>query len=86
MFNNKEQEPVLLAYFPVNDAQLGGVNPLEMLRAQLIASELNYACFEDGFHYARYEAANIFGTMRDAEILLQRVYRGASGEDLNAFW
>jgi uncharacterized repeat protein (TIGR01451 family) len=81
-----ESSSTLLAYFPGNGIEEDGVNPLEMLRAQLIAAELNYACFEDDFHYTRYEAADIFGTMRDAEALLQRVYGAASGEDLNAFW
>jgi hypothetical protein len=36
MFANKEQEPVLLTYFSGNNTQVDGVNPLEMLRAQLI--------------------------------------------------
>jgi len=43
MFANKEQEPVLLTYSSGNGAQVDGLNLLEMLRAQLIASELNYA-------------------------------------------
>jgi len=37
MFTNKEQEPVLLTYFPGNGAQVDGVNQLGMLKAQLIA-------------------------------------------------
>ena len=76
----------LSQYFPRMGAEVDGVNPLEMLRAQLIAAELNYACFEDDFHYARYEAADIFGTMREAEAFLQRVYDAAGNEDLNAYW
>ena len=84
MFNG-ETWGALSQFFPGSGAQADGVNPLEMLRAQLIAAELNYACFEEYFHYARYEAADIFGTMRDAEALLQRVYLAAS-DDLDAFW
>ena len=74
MFTNKEQEPVLLTYFSGNGAQVDGLSPLEILSAQLIAFKMNYVCFEDSFHYARYEAANIFCTMRDAEALLQLVW------------
>ena len=85
MFADENKE-VLLTYFPGMGAEVDGVNPLEMLRAQLIAAELNYACFEDEYHYTRYEAADIFGTMRDAEAFLQRVYNAPGGNDLNAFW
>jgi len=85
MFADKEYSD-LVAYFPGSGAQEDGVNPLEMFRAQLIAAELNYACFEDDFHYTRYEAADIFGTIRDAEALLKRVYLAADDDDLNAFW
>lgn len=78
----------LSQFFPGSGAQEDGVNPLEMLRAQLIAAELNFACFEDDFHYARYEAADIFGTMRAAEVPLRRVYEATDNDndDLNAFW
>jgi len=31
------------------------MNPLEMLRAQLLAAELNVACFDVNFDYSRYE-------------------------------
>jgi archaellum component FlaG (FlaF/FlaG flagellin family) len=76
----------LLEYFPGNGIEENGVNPLEMLRVQLLAAELNYACSEDDFHYARYEAADIFGIMREAEAFLQRVYGAAGHENLNTYW
>jgi len=78
----------LLSYFPGKGAQKGGVNPLEMLRAQLLAAELNVACFDTPFDYSRYEAADIYGTIRTAEALLQRVYaaNGENLDDLDIFW
>ena len=45
----------LLAYFPGNGIEEDGVNPLEMLRVQLLAAELNVACFDGDFDYNRYE-------------------------------
>jgi len=45
----------LLTYFPGNGIEVDGVNPLEMLRAQLLAAELNVACFDVDFDYNRYE-------------------------------
>jgi hypothetical protein len=73
-------------YFPGLGAEVDGVNPLEMLRAQLIAAELNYMCFNHIFFYARYTAADITGTMRDAEEFLQLVYDAAGNKDLNTYW
>lgn len=74
-------------YFPGLGAEVDGVNPLEMLRAQLIAAELNYMKFNGIFLYARYTAADITGTMRDAEAFLQRVYDSqGSNETLDDFW
>ena len=46
---------MLLTYFPGNGIEEDGVNPLEMLRVQLLAAELNVACFDVGFDYSRYE-------------------------------
>ena len=45
----------LLTYFPGNGIEEDGVNPLEMLRVQLLAAELNVACFDVVYLYDRYE-------------------------------
>jgi len=54
IFFSKTQE-MLLTYFPGNGIEVDGVNPLEMLRVQLLAAELNVACFDIDFDYSRYE-------------------------------
>ena len=76
----------LLEYFPGNGIEEDGVNPLEMLRVQLLAAELNYACFNSRFNYSRYDGGAIFGTMREAEKLLHRAYYNAVANDLNDYW
>ncbi len=80
----------LLEYFPGNGIEVDGVNPLEMLRAQLLAAKLNVACFDDPFDYSRYnDGAGIQNTIEDAEALLLRAYNYGdvpSGDDLDAFW
>lgn len=86
-----ENQPVLLTYFPGKGAQRGGVNPLEMLRAQLLAAELNVACFDDDFYYSRYEAADIFDTIAKAEAFLSSIYEGnitaeRNADDLEGYW
>jgi len=61
-----EDPDTLLAYFPGNGIEEDGVNPLEMLRVQLLATELNVACFDDDFDYSRYEGdLGIYGTIYD---------------------
>jgi len=84
----KEDEGTLLAYFPGNGIEEYGVNPLEMLRVQLLAAQLNYACFNSWFDYSRYDGGAIFGTMREAQAFLQHIYTLCSDPDpdLNAFW
>ena len=54
IFFDKTPE-MLLTYFPGNGIEEDGVNPLEMLRVQLLAAELNVACFDIDFDYSRYE-------------------------------
>ena len=54
IFFDKTPE-MLLTYFPGNGIEEDGVNPLEMLRVQLLAAELNVACFDIDFVYSRYE-------------------------------
>ena len=46
---------VLMSYLPGRDAEEDGMNPLEMLGAQLIAAFLNVSCFDSLFDYNRYE-------------------------------
>ena len=82
-------EPTLLTFFPGRGAEDNGVNPVEMLRAQLLAAELNYACYNAEMCYTRYTEADITGTMRQAEALLQRIYLDAGGTgnpDLDTWW
>lgn len=56
----------LLTYFPGNGIEEDGVNPLEMLRVQLLAAELNVACFDVDFDYNRYEGdLGVYGTIYD---------------------
>ena len=56
----------LLTYFPGNGIEEDGVNPLEMLRVQLLAAELNVACFDVDFDYNRYEGGlGVYGTIYD---------------------
>jgi uncharacterized repeat protein (TIGR01451 family) len=71
----------LLTYFPGSGAEANGMNPLEMLRAQLLAAELNVACFDEGFDYSRYEAADIYVVIVDSEVFLAPL-----PVDLNAYW
>jgi len=46
---------ILITYFPGSGAEVDGVNPLEMLRVQLLAAELNVACFDGIYLYSRYD-------------------------------
>jgi len=71
----EKTEETLLAYFPGNGIEEDGVNPLEMLRVQLLAAELNVACFDVGFDYSRYEGdlggyGNIYDVIVAAEDFL----------------
>lgn len=80
---------MLLSFFPGRGAEDNGVNPVEMLRAQLIAAEFNFACYNGAMCYTRYTEADITGTMRQAEALLQRLYNDAGGTgnpDLDSWW
>ena len=54
-FMEVSDQIVLLTYFPGNGIEEDGVNPLEMLRVQLLAAELNVAYFDGDFDYNRYE-------------------------------
>ena len=72
---------MLLTYFPGNGIEEDGVNPLEMLRVQLLAAELNVACFDDDFDYSRYEDCDIFDCIADAETFLAGL-----PDDLNTYW
>ena len=76
-----EDPDTLLTYFPGNGIEEDGVNPLEMLRVQLLAAELNVACFDVDFDYNRYEDCDIFDCIVDAEAFL-----GDLPDDLNTFW
>ena len=69
----------------IGQGGVDGVNPLEMLRAQLIAAELNVACFDDDFDYSRYEATDIYEAIDDAETFLGELPDGAL-DDLDAYW
>ena len=80
IFFDKTPE-MLLTYFPGNGIEEDGVNPLEMLRVQLLAAELNVACFDVDFDYNRYEDCDIFDCIVDAEAFL-----GDLPDDLNTFW
>jgi uncharacterized repeat protein (TIGR01451 family) len=65
----------LLSYFPGSGAQANGVNPLEMLRAQLTAAALNVFYFDGDFDYSRYEDdlcgyGTIYEVIADAEAFL----------------
>jgi len=71
----------LLTYLPGSGAEVNGMNPLEMLRAQLLAAELNVACFDDEFDYSRYDAVNIYDTIHNAEEFLDDF-----PDDLNTYW
>jgi len=75
-------QPTLLTYLPGSGAEVNGMNPLEMLRAQLLAAELNVACFDVEFDYSRYDAANIYDTILDAEEFLDSL----GTDDLNTYW
>jgi len=76
-----EDPGTLLAYFPGNGIEEDGVNPLEMLRVQLLAAELNVACFDVYFDYGRYEKEDIFAAIEDAEEFLAGL-----PDDLNTYW
>lgn len=84
IFSGKDYDDLNM-YFPGMGAEEDGVNPLEMLRAQLIAAELNYCCFNDTFCYMR-PGVDITGTMRRAEALLAAAHAAAGGWDLDAWW
>jgi hypothetical protein len=76
----------LLIYFPGSGAQANGVNPLEMLRAQLTAAALNVFYFNGDFDYSRYEDdlcgyGTIYEVIAEAEAFL-----GGLADDLNTFW
>ncbi|MFX0005648.1 MAG: SdrD B-like domain-containing protein, partial [Candidatus Hermodarchaeota archaeon] len=85
IFSGLGQEE-LLSYF--NNMSDNGVNILEMLRAQLLAAELNIYYFDHIFHYIRYEITgyeSIFEVIDLAEIFLSSLPEGAL-DDLDAYW
>jgi len=86
IFHGKTQEE-LLKYFPRNGAQLKGMNPLEMLRVQLLAAELNVHYFDAIFDYSRYGQVDIYATIDAAEAYLRYIYDDLGyGDDLEAYW
>jgi len=90
IFYCKSQEE-LLTYFPSKGAQEGGMNPLEMLRAQLLAAELNVWKFDAMFDYSRYGEVGIYADIYEAidaaEAYLRNIYETSGyGEDLEAYW
>jgi uncharacterized repeat protein (TIGR01451 family) len=83
---NQGNKSELLTYFPGNDIEVDGVNPLEMLRAQLIAAELNVACFDVDFDYNRYEGdLGVYGTIYDV-IAAAETFLSSFSNDLNTDW
>ncbi|MHA2169835.1 MAG: SdrD B-like domain-containing protein [Candidatus Kariarchaeaceae archaeon] len=84
-------QAILLTYFPgvINE---GKMNPLEMLRAQLLAAELNIYYFDKFLHYEFYEPVDIFGNVTAAEAFLAGIYQiiedhpDIEPNDLGAYW
>ncbi|MHA2030747.1 MAG: DUF7507 domain-containing protein [Candidatus Kariarchaeaceae archaeon] len=85
-------QDILLSYFPSGDNHgKDKMNILEMLRAQLLATELNIYYFDTWLNYAHYEPINIFDRVADAEEFLNETYynitdAGGIADDLETYW
>jgi hypothetical protein len=77
----------LFYYFPgANDTGKNKMNSLEMLRAQLLATELNIYYFDTWLNYANYEAVDIFEKVDEAENYLSGLYLIIGSDDLGSYW